>query len=439
MNGVDIGRGQSFKGLSNYLLHDELQQTAERVGAAWTCNMGSNIQPEKAWLHMLWTYNSADALKAAAGARRGGAKNEKPVYHYSLNFNPADNPTADQMHRAVAQSMDRLGLGEHQALAVEHRDKDHAHVHVMVNLVHPEDGKTAALSYSHRKLSTWAAEFEDAEGLVVTAGRRENQKRREQGEKTSCKRKTRNAYKAAAANDDFSFEFAQADERGQLAKLLSDGRDLEAKHGRERRVLDTNFTDQTRAADRVREKLIKKTTAEVKQGMKPQWAALFRQHEAQNRGHEATENTLLGLFSNMVTTYRLKVREGHSPLAALDAAMSSTGRRAHLDQAQFQDRMNLAARQRQEVKEATKTIRATSHDYKTGLRADYFRQLAQLKTAQAAEQAEIKARWRALNDARGEVEREMQERRERRQQRQAQGQRRGMGYRYAMRPNGPRR
>jgi hypothetical protein len=141
----------------------------------------------------------------------------------------------------------------------------------------------------------------------------------------------------------------------------------------------------------------------------------------------------------MVTTYRLKVREGHSPLAALDAALSATGRRDHLDQAQFQDRMNLAARQRQEVKEATKTIRETSHDYKTGLRSDYFRQLAQLKTAQAAEQAEIKVRWRALNDARGEVEREMQERQERRQQREAQGQRRGMGYRYAMRPNGPRR
>jgi relaxase-like protein len=45
------------------------------------------------------------------------------------------------MERVAGRVLERLGLGEHQAVIVAHGDRKHAHVHILVNRVHPESGK----------------------------------------------------------------------------------------------------------------------------------------------------------------------------------------------------------------------------------------------------------------------------------------------------------
>lgn len=436
MNPVEIGRGQSFKGLSNYLLHDEQQETAERVGESWTVNMGDKIDPGRAWLHMLWTTNSADDLKRAAGVKLGGAKNDKPVFHYVLNFNPADDPTSEQMRRAVVQSLERLELGEHQAMAVEHRDKDHAHVHVMANLINPENGRTAKLSYTKTKLSKWAAEFEDAEGLVVTQGRRDNQKKRLNGEKTSNKRKTRNAYETAPKNDN-RVAFLEANERGELAQLVRDGRDMEALHANEWKALKAGYYSDLNASQKLKEALVKQTVAQVKQGMKPRWAALFQQQRAEERQHLAGESTLLGLFSMMVVTYRRIRQEGGTVLTGLDAALSGPQRRAPMDAQHEEMRAEMAALVRFKIRNATRQIYQTASEYKLDRCHEYLRSSSELEATQKRRKTELQDRWRALNTkkvaAREALPERESEERTRRQKR-----RRGIGYRYAMRPTGPR-
>jgi hypothetical protein len=45
------------------------------------------------------------------------------------------------MERVADKVLNRLGLSEHQAVIVAHRDRSHAHVHILVNRVHPELGR----------------------------------------------------------------------------------------------------------------------------------------------------------------------------------------------------------------------------------------------------------------------------------------------------------
>jgi Relaxase/Mobilisation nuclease domain len=65
-----------------------------------------------------------------------------------------------------------LGLQDHQAVFVEHTDEPHPHVHLCVNLIHPETGKTASLSKDAYKLERWADNYELRMGVIRSPERR---------------------------------------------------------------------------------------------------------------------------------------------------------------------------------------------------------------------------------------------------------------------------
>jgi hypothetical protein len=205
MTPVEYPLGKSFKGLAAYLMHDKDKgESAERIAWAESHNL-DGADPDKAWRLMAATAMSAEQLKEAAGIRKGKTASNT-VYHFSLNFNPKDNPTEELQRMAVTDVLRTLKLDKYQALAVAHNDTKHSHVHVMVNLIDPEtglsaaskvDGKAALLSNTKRKLSTWAKAFEFKHGLTITEGRAANDDKRAQGEKVSCKRTPRNVFEQA--------------------------------------------------------------------------------------------------------------------------------------------------------------------------------------------------------------------------------------------------
>jgi hypothetical protein len=85
-----------------------------------------------------------DPELAATLMRATAAQNvrvEKPVYHLALAFDPDDPVDRATMERVADRVLARLGLEEHQALIVAHRDREHPHLHILVNRVHPETGK----------------------------------------------------------------------------------------------------------------------------------------------------------------------------------------------------------------------------------------------------------------------------------------------------------
>ena len=182
------GLGRSFAGVAAYCLHDQREpgepqpETDERVEWTDTRNLPTS-RGDRAAAVMAATAAAAPEFKRLAGGSPGGRKLEKPVCHYSLNWAKDETPDRQEMSRAVDESLKALGLEGHQALIVAHRDKEHRHVHVIVNRVDLESGRSAGLSKSKLRLSKWAEGYEQAQGRIRCEKRVTNNARRGRGER----------------------------------------------------------------------------------------------------------------------------------------------------------------------------------------------------------------------------------------------------------------
>jgi hypothetical protein len=173
-------RGSSFKGLATYLTHDPKEKTDKRVDWTHTLNLAHDHIPS-AVDEMLWTARAAELLKQEAGIRAGGRATEDVVKHFSLNWSPEDDPNREQMIEATEAFLCHMKWNEHQAVLVAHNDKDYAHVHVMLNAIHPETGLRLNESFEHRRAQAWALEYEREHGRIYCEQRLKDVREREDG------------------------------------------------------------------------------------------------------------------------------------------------------------------------------------------------------------------------------------------------------------------
>lgn len=152
-------RGTSFKTAIAYILHDPNKVSKDRVDWAFSVNCGNGDVAE-AWRPMVETWDRRTALKREAGVDLRGADNKAPVMHYTLSWAPGDHPSKQQMMDAALKSLKALGLEHHQAAIAAHNDKDHLHVHIVVNTVDPTNGRTANLKFPALALREFAREQE---------------------------------------------------------------------------------------------------------------------------------------------------------------------------------------------------------------------------------------------------------------------------------------
>jgi len=171
--------GRSFKGLADYLTHDPKARTAERV--AWTHSLNCANDDALSVVHEMYTtFCQADLLKEEAGIRAGGRALDRAVKHLSLNWHPDEPaPSREEMIAATESLLERLDWNEHQAFLVAHSDKEHPHVHVMLNAVHPETGLKLNDSLEKRKVQEWALEYEREHGNILCRERLVNVEERE--------------------------------------------------------------------------------------------------------------------------------------------------------------------------------------------------------------------------------------------------------------------
>lgn len=173
--------GSSFKGAFRYYLHDKGADTSERIEWVHTENMRT-VDPAKAWKAMAYTAQAQERLKEASGQSRAGRKLERPVFAFSLAWHPEQSPDRAHMLATARSAIDMLGLGEHEAVYVSHRDEPQKHVHVIVNRVHPITGMAGDIRNSKRKFSDFARAYEEAHGKLYCPQRETNRRKREKGE-----------------------------------------------------------------------------------------------------------------------------------------------------------------------------------------------------------------------------------------------------------------
>ena len=107
------------------------------------------------------TVADAPALKQSAGRGPGGGGPQTPALHYALYWGRGGGPLSEPAHaEAIAlDSLAALGLHDHQVLLFGCGPPDQAHVHILVNRVHPDTGLSADVLY-YPALWDWAVAYQ---------------------------------------------------------------------------------------------------------------------------------------------------------------------------------------------------------------------------------------------------------------------------------------
>jgi hypothetical protein len=167
--------GGSFRGAGAYYLHDKSDdasldkalkpQTAERVWFSETRNCMNN-DPFRALDEMWGVAEDQAYLKMQAGVKRGGRVCEDAVKTMSLSWHKDDAPSPEHMIEAADAFLKQMKWDEHQAVLVGHNDTDHRHIHIILNRVNPNTGRTLDDFREQKRAQSWALDYEREHGQV---------------------------------------------------------------------------------------------------------------------------------------------------------------------------------------------------------------------------------------------------------------------------------
>ncbi|MBN9314163.1 MAG: relaxase/mobilization nuclease domain-containing protein [Devosia sp.] len=415
MNPIEIGQGKSFKGLARYLLHDARQEgelsrdTTERVGWVQSFNL-DGASGNSAWRLMAATALSAGDLKDAAGIKRG-----KPavntVYHFAITFPASEKLTEGIERRSVEGALKALGLDEYQALAIKHTETEHPHVHVMVNLIHPENGVSAAskqpdgspspLSNSQRKLQTWAKRFERENGLEITEGRLANANRRAQGEKVDARRKSRPVYEREKREGrDDRLAWLKERQQATAAALTAEGRQMGDRHKEEWTGLKASYADEKRAMTKEKDSAVPRAIERIKEDHKPIWSALFMRHRSELEDFRRDEQSPFGRLWHAAAVVRDRAGEGDL-VGGLVAAFSAEQRRAIVMKQHDRERAKIGMQIRTRISATIDQIRDDHAGALVQARHRFMSECEALRQRQDEARAALRDRWNQHNAERG--------------------------------------
>lgn len=435
-----INRGQSFKGLAAYLIHDKREDltagpTAERVGMVQLLNfVGDEARtPEEAARVMAMTVRDADQLKAAAGVKNTGRKADgPPVWHCSLSWHPTEKPTEAEMLQAVEGALTAQGLGPEkgfQTFIVQHTDEEHAHVHIVVNLVHPVTGKQANPYREQQKAQRWAANYERERGAVFCTDRDAKYSAIEQGKtpdrkpKKAAQSREEWSQRRGANNDNgnakeeaatiraaYAAKVAELSDRNKAAALAEKNQqiDLWTAYQQERAAIRARYGDQIKAI--YKHKRNRNALPLSRQGFRDwkesrEWKALSNRQYQERKAFKRRERSMAGRMSNAaglaLHAPRGKGRGAWSVFFGVSTDQNSRLRLFELQQAEA--RKALADKHFQQRKNRTEPLRAQMDAELADLSRRFKEQQQENRIVQAAVRSMRQSEWRQLKTERGAV------------------------------------
>ena len=151
---VDPSTWETWVRVSDYVL--DIAHGGAKVGAVRVTNCRTDDDPAAAALEV-----------RAVQARNTRAKGEK-TYHLVVAFPPGEQPTAAQLRDVEDTLCATIGLADHQRISALHTDRDHLHLHVAINTVHPRTFRNVTPYYDHRRLMEACDRLELKHGLART-------------------------------------------------------------------------------------------------------------------------------------------------------------------------------------------------------------------------------------------------------------------------------
>ena len=133
---------RSFSALARYLERPKPDRP-DRTRVAWA-------EPR----HLVCTADLSQMAWEMHLVARASSFVQKPVYHLSLSWAPEDQPQRWHMTAVTDEVLEALSLHTHQAVYVAHADEAYAHVHAMVNRIHPQRKTAQELGLYYKKVQT---------------------------------------------------------------------------------------------------------------------------------------------------------------------------------------------------------------------------------------------------------------------------------------------
>lgn len=140
-----------FDSLARYLVHGKGGAAPRRV--AWTL------------AHNLPTDDPDLAAKMMAATAALSPRTRRAAYHLMIAWAPDERPTLAMMQKVALETLERSGLAEHQALVMGHGDTLHAHLHMMINRVHPGTGIAWRTSQDYARFDRIMRDLAEAHGF----------------------------------------------------------------------------------------------------------------------------------------------------------------------------------------------------------------------------------------------------------------------------------
>lgn len=331
-----------------------------------TCNLAS--APEWAWHEMYETWANQADLKAASGQDARGRKNLRPVLHYTLSWAASEKPSPEHMQQTALASLRAMGLQEHEALIAAHSDKQHMHVHIVVNTVHPQTGLTAPMKFTKLELSKWAEAYEREHGIHCDERIKNNEERRRHADARSrdaqeilsaaSGRGARKARPYVPVKHRATGRGHWLDRKEIIERLKSMRAPMEAELKAARGATWDRHQAERDELDSRSEAAVDHARAHMKELYRPRWRDLYRVQKREERRVAGLNGNLLERAA-FVYAHRAHLGAAGAPLTLrqmMPLIRSGTKLTRRLVQVHEQERRFLARQQKRETKILTDTI-----------------------------------------------------------------------------------
>ena len=148
-----IKTGSSLRRIVNY---NEQKVTAGVAECIWAANYPKDVE-------LLTLNNKLNRLLNQAALNENVTRNS---VHISLNFDPSENLTREQLKEIAGAYMQKIGFGEQPYLVYQHHDAGHPHIHLVTVKVRADGSRIDMQNIGRNQSEKARREVEQSFGLV---------------------------------------------------------------------------------------------------------------------------------------------------------------------------------------------------------------------------------------------------------------------------------
>lgn len=104
--------------------------------------------------------NKKELVQQFNEVRKLNPKQSRPVFHFTLSMAPGEQLTRPQLIQIARDCAEDFGFADNQFLAVEHKDTQHQHIHIVANRIGYAGKTNVSDSNSYKRMAAFCRKME---------------------------------------------------------------------------------------------------------------------------------------------------------------------------------------------------------------------------------------------------------------------------------------